>query len=69
MKAAGLPPIRLHDLRASYITAAIEAGVPIQVIAAHVGHANTSITMNIYARVLGGADEDAAAKVAAAILG
>lgn len=69
MKAAGLPPIRLHDLRASYITAAIETGVPPQVIAARVGHANTSITMNIYARVIGGADEDAATRVAAAILG
>jgi hypothetical protein len=40
-----------------------------QVIAARFGHANTNITMNLYARVIGGADEEAAARVAAATLG
>ena len=42
--------VEVLTLRSSYITAAIEAGVPPQVIAARVGHANTNITMNLYAR-------------------
>jgi integrase len=38
-KAAGLPPIWLHDLRHSYATAALTAGVPAQVVSERLGHA------------------------------
>lgn len=69
VKRAGLPTIRLHDVRHSYIVAAIRAGVPVKVISERVGHASTAFTMDIYASVLPGMGADAAAKVAAAIDG
>lgn len=44
-RAAGLPPIRLHDVRHSYATAALAAGVPAKVISERLGHATIAITL------------------------
>ena len=57
---AGLPPIRLHDLRHSYATAALASGVPVKVVSQRVGHADVGVTLKVYAHVLPGDDEDAA---------
>lgn len=65
---AGLPPIRLHDVRHSYATAALAAGVPVKVVSQRIGHADVGVTLAVYAHVLPGDDEDAAAK-ADALLG
>lgn len=44
-KAAGRPDIhRLHDLRAAFLTAADEAGVPLRVIRDLAGHGSVSVT-------------------------
>ena len=51
MKAAKLPTIRLHDVRHSYATAALAAGVPVKVLSARLGHADISTTQ-IYTHVL-----------------
>jgi integrase len=59
-KAAGLPPIRLHDLRHSYATAALASGVPVKVVSQRLGHADVGVTLRVYAHVLPGDDEDAA---------
>lgn len=59
-KRAGLPPIRLHDLRHSYATAALASGVPVKVVSQRVGHADVGVTLKVYAHVLPGDDEDAA---------
>jgi integrase len=67
--AAGLPPIRLHDVRHSYATAALSAGVAAKVVSERLGHANTTITLDTYSHVLPALQEDAADKVAALILG
>ena len=68
--AAGVPPIRLHDMRHTYATIAIGvARVPIKVVSQRLGHANVNITMGTYAHVLPGDDEAAADAAAAAILG
>lgn len=66
-KAAGLPCIRLHDVRHSYATAALGAGVSVKVLAARLGHADVSVTLRTYAHVLPGDDEAAAATVAAVL--
>ena len=42
--AAGLRPIRFHDLRVTFITHCAEAGVPIATIARWVGHTQTKTT-------------------------
>ena len=59
-RRAGLPAIRLHDLRHSYATAALAAGVPVKVVSQRVGHADVGVTLKVYAHVMPGDDEDAA---------
>ena len=59
-REAGLPVIRLHDLRHSYATAALAAGVPVKVLSQRVGHADIGVTLAVYAHVMPGDDEDAA---------
>jgi integrase len=61
--------IRLHDVRHSYTSAALAAGVPAKVVSERLGHANIAITMDTYSRVLPGLDEQAAGQVARLILG
>jgi hypothetical protein len=68
VRAAGLPAIRLHDLRHSYATAALAAGIPAKVVSERRGHATIAITMDTYSHVLPGLDERAAATVARLIL-
>jgi integrase len=57
VRAARLPPIRLHDLRHSYATAALAAGVPVKVLSQRVGHADVGVTLAVYAHVMFGDDE------------
>ena len=61
-KRAGLPLIRLHDLRHSYATAALADGVPIKVLSQRIGHADVGVTLKIYAHVMPGDEEDAATR-------
>jgi hypothetical protein len=65
----GLPRIRLHDLRHSYASAALAAGVPAKVMSERLGHATIAVTMDIYSHVLPGLDREAADTVARLILG
>ena len=48
LKAAGLPEVRFHDLRHSYATLALEAGVDLAVVSKSLGHSNVSTTADIY---------------------
>ncbi len=66
---AGLPKIRLHDLRHSYATAALTAGVAAKVVSERLGHASVGITLDTYSHVLPALQEDAADVVADMILG
>jgi hypothetical protein len=68
-RAAGLPRIRLHDVRHSYATAALAAGIPAKVVSERLGHATIAITMDTYSHVLPGLDAQAAGTVARLILG
>ena len=65
---AALPKIRLHDLRHSYATAALAAGVPAKVISERLGHASVMITLDTYSHILPSMQEDAANSVAKLIL-
>jgi integrase len=67
-QAAGLPKIRLHDVRHSYATAALKNGVPAKVISERLGHANAAFTLQTYTHVTPGMDRAAAESVAALIL-
>jgi integrase len=48
---AGLPPITLHELRHTFITLALENGIPMQVVSKMAGHSRVSTTMDIYSHV------------------
>ena len=45
--------MRLHDLRHSYVSAAIHQNASIADIARQVGHASTDVTLKIYAHAFG----------------
>ena len=49
--AAGLPRIRLHDLRHSAATLALEANVPMKVVSSMLGHSSTRLTSDVYSHV------------------
>ena len=62
--AAGLPSVRLHDLRHFQATQLLDAGVPVPTVAARLGHIDGTTTMKIYAHRTRRADELAAGVVA-----
>lgn len=68
-RRSGLPSVRLHDIRHSYVTALLAAGVPLKIVSQRVGHASPMVTLAIYQHVLPGDDRAAATIGAKAILG
>jgi integrase len=65
----GLPRIRLHDLRHTYATLGLAAGVPSIVISQRLGHANVAFTLDIYTHPVPALHEAAAEQVAGLIFG
>jgi integrase len=61
-QAAGLPRIRLHDLRHSYATAALRAGIPAKVVSERLGHASIALTLDTYSHVTPEMDREAATR-------
>ena len=51
-RAASLPPIRLHDLRHTAASLALQAGVPLKVVSEQLGHSSLAITADTYTSVL-----------------
>jgi len=64
----GQPRIRLHDLRHTWATLALESGIHPKVVQERLGHANVSITLDLYSHVSPAMQSDAAERVAALIL-
>jgi integrase len=48
---AGLPVIRLHDLRHTNASIALTAGVDLKVVSDRLGHSTTAITADLYTHV------------------
>lgn len=65
--AAGVGHVTFHGLRHTHITHLLRSGVPVHVVSTRAGHANPSVTLNIYAHMLPGQQEGAAAVVDAAL--
>lgn len=63
-RRAGIPVIRLHELRHTHGTLLIKAGVPVKVVSERLGHANIAFTIETYQHVLPGMQADAAARFA-----
>ncbi|MFN2486440.1 MAG: tyrosine-type recombinase/integrase, partial [Acidimicrobiia bacterium] len=56
--------IRLHDLRHTWATLALQQGVPLKVVSERLGHSSIAITADTYQHVTEGMDRDAAERVA-----
>jgi integrase len=65
LDAAGVPRMRLYDLRHSAATIALAAGVSPKVVSEQLGHASTAFTLDTYAHVLPHMQDEAAARVEA----
>jgi integrase len=64
VKNAELPRIRLHDLRHTYATLALRAGVHPKVVSERLGHSSIALTLDTYSHVLPVLDSEAAERVA-----
>jgi len=67
LRTAGLPPIRLHDLRHTAASLALQAGVPMKVVSEQLGHSSLAITADTYTSVLPAVARAAAEAVAGVI--
>jgi len=60
IRKAGLPKLRLHDLRHTHATLMLKAGVHPKIVSERLGHANIGITLDTYSHVLPGLQQAAA---------
>ena len=68
LKRAGLPNIRLYDLRHTAATLVLTVGVSPKVVSEQLGHTSAAFTLDVYSHVLPHMQDDAAAKVEAPLL-
>jgi integrase len=68
-RRAGLPRVRIHDLRHAAATFMVAAGVPITEVSAILGHAQVSTTVNIYAHAMPGKRKAAVSEIEKAVSG
>ena len=64
VKKSMLPTIRLHDLRHTHATLALQAGVHPKVVSERLGHATVSITLDTYSHAIPAMQEEAAVLIA-----
>ena len=64
-----LPRITLHDLRHTWATLALEAGVALKVVSQRLGHSSIKVTADVYTHVIDSVDREAAELVARMIRG
>ena len=64
IRRAMVPKIRLHDLRHTHATLALQAGVHPKVVSERLGHATVAMTLDIYSHAIPAMQEEAAALIA-----
>ena len=67
-ESAGLPRIKLHDVRHSYATAGRDARIDWKALSRRIGHADVAFTMKQYVQTDLEADRQVASTLAALIL-
>ena len=68
-KGAGLRRIRLHDLRHTHATLALQAGIHPKIVSERLGHSTIALTLDIYSHAIPHLQKEAAAELAALVLG
>jgi integrase len=63
LKRAGLPDIRFHDLRHTCATLMLAVGTNPKVVQETLGHANVSVTLDIYSHLLPNMQDEVAEKI------
>jgi integrase len=66
---AGVPKVRVHDIRHTVATHLIEAGVDIKAVSQHLGHKGVSITREVYQHITEGQRRGVADAIGSIILG
>ena len=69
LKRVGLPLIRFHDLRHAFASLMLSQGVRIDLVSQMLGHANAATTLNVYAHLMPGDQEEAMRRLDAALGG
>jgi integrase len=67
VRLAGVQRIRLHDLRHTHATHALQAGVHPKVVSERLGHSTITVTLDTYSHVLPSMQREAAETIAALI--
>lgn len=68
VRRAGLNPrLRVYDLRHTHATLLLASGESVRVVSERLGHASAAMTLDVYAHVLAGQQEEATRKIEAAI--
>jgi integrase len=65
VRASGLRCIRLHDLRHTHATLALQAGVHPKVVSERLGHSTVSLTLDVYSHALQHIQKEATQRFAA----
>jgi integrase len=69
VKAAGVPVIRLHDVRHTHASLLLKAGVNPKVVSERLGHSSVAFTLDTYAHVMPGMQPEAAEMFMRLVLG
>lgn len=63
LKDAGIPQIRFHDLRHTYASLLLSQGENVKYIQAQMGHSSPTVTLNVYAHLMKGENQEAACRL------
>jgi integrase len=63
LKKAEIPRIRFHDLRHTFASLLIEQGENIKYIQSQLGHSSPTVTLNVYAHLMKGENQEAACRL------
>jgi len=67
VESSDLPRVRLHDLRHTYATLALQSGVHPKIVSERLGHSTVALTLDIYSHALPTLQQEAAEHIASLI--
>jgi len=69
IERADVPLIRVHDLRHTHVSLALASGAPLGPVSEAIGHAQKSLTLNVYSHILPAQQSDVANKISEVLFG